>query len=827
MTCADWERPTRRRKGNLPADVTSFVGRRDLLAEVRRLLSQARLVTLTGVGGVGKTRLALRVAADLDRSFADGAWLVQLAGLEDPELVALTAAVTVGACDHSTRQPLASLTQYLEDRRLLLVLDNCEHLHDTCASVVDVLLRHCPDVRVLATSRQSLGIAGEHILIVPPMSVPPLDHEPQAADLTQSEAVALFLDRAESVVGGFRTDTGSHVTAARICRRLDGIPLAIELAAVRLRALSAQQILDRLTNRFELLSSGYRTAVPRQQTLRALIDWSHALCSVPEQVLWARLSVFAERFDIEAVMAVCADETLPPEALHDLLSSLVDKSIVLREPHGDQVRFVLLETLREYGQERLAESGELPMLRRRHRDWYQRIAERSEREWFGPAQLEWLARLRSELANLRSALNFSLAEGGDVTAGLTIAAALRFYWVGGGLLHEGRHWLGRLLAADTASGSARLKGLYVDAYLALLLSDRAAAIDRMREVDALVQEFGGDSLPEADAGYIAQVLGLTALFGGDSTDAAPLCEQALAHHEVAGDAAGAIHDKIELGQALSLLDAHDRARELYEECLAECVACGERWLRCLALYALAIALSRQGEHRRAVAAAHESVLLKRPFNDAVVSGLAVEVMAWSTVADDRAERGARLLGAAEAILQAIGARLSTFEHLVAGHEKAVATARRALGDTAYETAFREGAERTREEALDYALEATADRHGAQGHPRAVTRSEAGAYRTDDVSPARPRPPAGGESVPGPAATVGALTRREWQIAELVAAGMRNRDIAAELVIAVRTAEGHTQNILKKLGFTSRSQIAAWVTAQREDAADRPGGETPP
>ncbi|GAA4622808.1 LuxR family transcriptional regulator [Actinoallomurus vinaceus] len=827
MTCAEGRTP-RSRKGNLPADVTSFVGRRDLLAEVRRLLSRSRLVTLTGVGGVGKTRLALRAASDLDRSFTDGAWLVQLAGLEDPELVALTAAVTVGACDHSTRQPLASLTQYLEDRRLLLVLDNCEHLHATCASVVDDLLRQCPGVQVLATSRQSLGIAGEYILTVPPMSVPPPDQEPQAADLTQSEAVALFLDRAEAVVNDFAADTRSHVTAARICRRLDGIPLAIELAAVRLRALSAQQILDRLTNRFELLTSGYRTAMPRQQTLRALIDWSHALCSVPEQTLWARLSVFAERFDIEAVVAVCADETLPPETLHDLLSALVDKSIVAREPYGDEVRFVLLETLREYGQERLAESGELPMLRRRHRDWYQRIAERAEREWFGPAQLEWLARLRSDLANLRSALNFSLTEAGEVAAGLTIAAALRFYWVGGGLFHEGRHWLGRLLAADTTPGSIRVRGLYVDAYLALLLSDRAAAIGRMREVDTLVRELGGGSLPEADTGYIAQVLGLIALFGGDPTGAAPLCEQALVHHQVAGDEAGVIHDKIELGQALSLLDEHDRARELYEECLAECAASGERWLRCLGLYALAIALSRQGEHRRAVAAAQESVLLKRPFNDAVVSGLAVEVMAWSTVADGRVERGARLLGAAEAILRAIGARLSTFGHLVAEHEMAAAMARRVLGDTAYDTAFREGAERTMEEALDYALEVAADRRGAQGRARPVTRSAAGPSHADDVSPSGPVPGAHlGDTVPGPAATVGALTRRERQIAELVATGMRNRDIAAELVIATRTAEGHIQNILKKLGFTSRSQIAAWVTAQRQDAADRPQDETRP
>ena len=363
----------------LPAEFTRFVGRRRELAEVKRLLSGSRLVTLTGIGGVGKTRLALRAAADLSSAFRDGVHLVELADLRDPALLRHTVAGAMGLREQASDRQTSFLVEYLAPRQVLLVLDNCEHLIDGCAALAGELLRGCPQLRILATSGQSLGVSGENVVLVPSLAMPDPDGPPPTPKtLEQYEAVTLFVERACATVPTFAVTEQNCAAVAALCRGLDGIPLALELAAVRLRALSPAEILDRLSSRYVLLTRGDPTAPARQQTLRASMDWSWELCSAQEQSLWSHLAVFTGGFELDAVEGVCSDEHLPPAAVLDVVASLVDKSVLGREECGSHVRYRMLETIRQYGQEKLEEQGELDTCRRRHRDWYAELAARAE-----------------------------------------------------------------------------------------------------------------------------------------------------------------------------------------------------------------------------------------------------------------------------------------------------------------------------------------------------------------------------------------------------------------------------------------------------------------
>ena len=385
--------PGARVTGNLPAELTSFVGRRGELAEVRRLLAGSRLVTLTGVGGVGKTRLALRAAAGLRRAFRDGVWLVQLDQLRDEALVAQAVAGALGLQDRAGYAPAAALADYLAGRQLLLVLDNCEHLVDAAAKLADLLLRAAAGLRVLATSRESLNITGEMVLAVPPLAAPEAGRRLTVAELARFPAAGLFAERAAQVVPGFAVTEANMAAVAGICRRLEGLPLAIELAAARLPVLSPEQIDARLGDRLGLLTRGSRTRPARQQTLRASIEWSYELCSQAERLLWARLSVFAGGFELDAAEGICADHRLAADQVLDLLAALAGKSI-LTAAHGKGVaRYRLPETLREYGQERLHESGEYTALRRRHRDWHEQLARRADTGWLSPQIADLTARL--------------------------------------------------------------------------------------------------------------------------------------------------------------------------------------------------------------------------------------------------------------------------------------------------------------------------------------------------------------------------------------------------------------------------------------------------
>jgi non-specific serine/threonine protein kinase len=765
-----------RRVGNLPADVTSFVGRRRELADVKRLLSIARLVTLTGMGGVGKTRLALRLAADLHRGFADGVWLVELAGLQDAPLVPQTVAAALGVQDRAASRPLQTLSDFLADRQLLLVLDNCEHLVQACAVLADALLRSCPGVRIIATSRQPLGIAGEQVLAVPPLSVPGLTESRSPGGIAQYGAVSLFVARAAAVRPAFAIDSSNQSTVAQICRRLDGIPLAIELAVGRLRALSLDQLLGRLDDRYRLLTGGSRTALPRQQTLRALIDWSFELCSASEQLSWARLSVFAEGFDLAGAEWVCSGGDIAIDDVLDLLSALVDKSIVIAEERDGSVRYQLSETLREYGRDRLAELDQTTV-RARHRDWCRDLIERAEAGWFGPNQVELFARLRLEHANLRAALSFCLTESGESDIGLAMAGALRFYWLMTGMLVEGRHWIDGLLAVPGNTGPVRLKALHVDAHLAIVLNDLPAARLLLDEAQTLASQLEDPS----GSAYVTQVRGLASLFQGDPAGATVLLQRAGEEHRAIGDQAAAAYDQIQLALASVLLGDDRKAVGLIEDSLAATEGRRESWITSLALFALGVEACREGDHQRAASAERRSIRLRLPLYDRRNIGLNFEVLAWSAAAEGEGDRAARLFGAAQAVQQAVGTSLAALGHLARLHDHYEPVARRAIGDAAFERSRDRGLQLGFNEAVAYAL----------GEPELPAKA------------------------PGPKpAVVGSLTRRELQIAELIARGLSNKDIASTLVIAQRTAEGHVEHILYKLGFTSRTQVAAWVAERR-------------
>jgi predicted ATPase/DNA-binding NarL/FixJ family response regulator len=780
------------RTGNLPADVTSFVGRRHEVAEVKRLLAASRLVSLVGVGGVGKTRLAVRAAAELHRAF-DEIRLVELADLEQPALLSQTVAAAVGLQDKSGRWTVAALSEFLAGRRTLLVLDNCEHLVDACAVLTDALLRAVPGLRVLATSRQPLGIAGEHTLTVHPLPVPGDEASPAALDtLGRYEAVVLFAERAAAAAPGFTVDEHNRAAVARVCRRLDGIPLAIELAAVRMRALTPDEVLALLDDRYRWLTGGSRAALPRQQTLLAMVQWSHDLLSPPERALWARLSIFAGEFDLPAAEAVCAGDDLAAADVVDLLTALVDKSLLIGERRHGRMRYRLLETIREFGLGLLLASGWELELRRRHRDWYRRQVARAARDWFGPNQIVWVTALRDDRAQLRAALEFSLTEPDEAGHGLGMAADLLPYWLAFSQLTEGRSWLERALGAADPADPQRARGLSVGAWLALMQGDTANALSLLARGRALAEQSGD----ERTLAYVCHLSGLAALHEGDTRRAVLQLEEAQRLMRAEGDLFGAVMSSLAFGVGLS--DAGDTARavRLYEECLELTARHGETWCRLYALTVLAIELWRLGDVRQATELARQALLLGESFDDRLNMAVDIEILAWTAASDGDCARAVLLLGAADAVARSVGMTVLRIRRFIGYHEACERTLRESLGEKDYARLFQSGARLSLADAIAQASGRTAAKAAsASGRaPAAVDSAAASAVgQREFASP---------------------LTRRETQIAALVARGLSNREIAAALVIAQRTAEGHVEHILSKLGFTSRAQIAAWAAERR-------------
>jgi non-specific serine/threonine protein kinase len=763
--------------GNLPAEVTSFVGRRRELADAKRALSKSRLVTLTGVGGVGKTRVAERVARDRRRAYPHGVWLVELGELPDPALLTQTVLTELGLRGQPSGDALGVLIDSLSSRQLLLVLDNCEHLLDEVAALSAALLRSCPGLQILATSRAPLHVVGEAVLPVPPMAAPEPDRIGGVAGLSRYDAVALFAERAAAAVPDFGLTEDNYRAVADLCYRLDGLPLTIELAAGRLRSLSPQQILSKLDDRYALLTGGERGRPGRQQTLRASIEWSYQLCTPQEQRLWARLCVFAGSFELDAVEGVCTGDIAGDEIV-DLVSGLVDKSIVVRHDQGAVVQYRLLESIREFGLERLNEAGDGPALRARHLQWYAALIHTAKAEWISARQVYWLARLSAESANIRSALDFCLNEHGDADAAMEIVVGLpQSYWWAHGRLGEGRHWLDEALARSSDVTVLRARALMRNSALATIGGELATGNQLLDEARGLISQVSEPML----LAQLHHVAARLAHFGGDLPRAVSELERALAMPASRTDLDFYLDILTSLAFYASMVGQHERSTACYEEVFQLATPLGESLHRANALLALGLDAWRRGDPVRAVELQRCGLEIKIGVDDQLGTAVGLEALAWGVGALGQHKRAAHLLGMAEVLWDSTGSSLATlFPNLVCDHDKSVAAARAALGDQSYAAAFRRGRQMPLAQVLDDAE-----------HTRRSTRS--------------------GQLDAGGA---GSLTSREEEVAGLLAQGLSNKAIAKSLVIAQRTAETHVANVLIKLGLTSRSQVAAWVAEQR-------------
>jgi predicted ATPase/DNA-binding CsgD family transcriptional regulator len=756
------------RVGRLPADVTDFVGRRQEIAEVRRLLARARLVTLTGAGGTGKTRLALRVAAEVRRGYPDGVWLVDLAPVLEEALVEYTIAESLGIRGQSDRDLGDILGGFLCDRELVLVLDNCEHVLDAAASFVDRMLRTAPGLRVLCTSRQPLGTISEHVWRVPPLPVPAPGEVVAPGMRWRYPSILLFAERAAAAEPGFELTPANQDRVAEICRRLDGLPLAIELAAAQLRTLTVDQLEARLVDRLPALHT--RHAVPaHHRTLEATFDWSFELATPAERALWTSLSVFVDGIDLDAAEYVCADG----EPLLDVISGLVDKSILMRDESTDGVRYRLLETVRQYGLSQLRRrGGDELALRRRHRDWYLRLAERLNAEWFAPREEEWSARLRREQSNVRAAINFCLTAESDSECALHIVYLLQYYWVCCGAQQEGRYWLGRALAANPRPSLAKAKAYAVLSRVLQAFSEPVSAMVAAQECLALARDLAEPALVARATVDLAISQFLS---GADLPGAQAMLEGAL---DVISDDDLATRAAAMSSLAMVLL-YQGKLAEAAQLCAASRAFCrthGDRWWLAVSLAGSAMLEVTLGDTQAAEAYLRECVMLVFALGDigTVIRALDLFALAAASGGDDL--RAARLMGSAHGIRRVVG-EIGLGSHQIRGYrDKTYAGARQRLGAAVFDAAYAAGCEMSIDDAVDYASRAT--------------------------GPVAPAPVS-----PGPAPTP--LTRRELEVVALVAEGLTNRQIATKLVIAPRTAESHVENILRKLAFTGRTQIAAW------------------
>lgn len=770
----------RRRLGNLPAEVTSFVGRRRDLADVRRALAKARLVSVVGPGGVGKTRLALRAATDLGRGFADGAWWIDLAEVHDGPLVSSAAVAALDLRDQAAAEPMQILSSYLRDRELLLVFDNCEHVVDESAALLTEVLRAAPGVRVIATSREPLQVPGERVVPLPPLDLPPAGDEEPVSRLLQNEAVMLFVERAAAASGSFELTASNRSAVVGLCRRLDGLPLAIELAAVRTRVLTAEQILARLADRFALLTGGGRAALPRQQTLLTTIDWSHDLLTAEEQRLLRRLCVFAGRFTVDDVEAVFPVDRGSAADVLDMLAALVDKSLVMREDASGVACYRLHETMREYASFRLREAGEAERLddvfvehyrtqaRDRREDLLRDIrADPGSRDRHPERTSEWLAWVELEIDNIRSALHTCLT-GSDWRRGLEIATSIGYYWVTRGTT-ESIRWFDDLLAVAGGSPDVPARAFYFRGWLSLLKGEPDAAgswLDR-----AIAAACGTGQLTVLSESL--SVAATAKAMAGDRPGARRLLQHAdaithgLRHYPAsmallqAQAVIGLLDGDLAAAEAASL-EGVRVSREVGD------LSYLERMLMNLGLVAVA-AGDLSGARTRFI----EGLRIATQTDNRLGQSSFLCQLGGLAAASGQPRLGARLLGAAESLGSAAGAiTTGPFGSELARARNVVSTA---AGAARFETEYAAGTRLDRASALRLGL-GDVD-HGSVTAEKHVE--------------------------------TGPLSKREVEVARLIAEGLGNKEIAARLFISERTVTTHVGNILNKLGFDSRVQVAHW------------------
>ena len=788
-------------KHNLPAPRDSFVGREQQMVELKRALSMTRLLTLTGAGGSGKTRLALEVARDLAGAYPDGVWLVELASLTEGGLVPQQVASVVGVREQPNFSFTETLANALRNKTMLIILDNCEHLVDAAAHLVDGLLDSCPRLRIMATSQEALGTVGELRWSVPSLSVPDIQRPPTVGELETYESARLFAERARQRNPSFELSASNAEPVSQICRQLEGMPLAIELAAARMEALSAKQLASRLDASLKVLSRGERTAEPRHRSLRATLEWSRGLLGEHEKMLFRRLSVFAGGWTLEAAEEVCSGEGIEEVEVLDLLSELVERSLVVAEAGEEEaLRYGMLELVRQYAREELEESGESEDLRSRHAWYYLALAEREDAQDADPGvrrsrPVAWLRQMEDEHANLRAALSWSLdgdaghpdefagPEGRRAELGLRLATALFWFWQTHDYQTEGRSYLERAVSNSRGTTAARLRARAFEAAggIAGFQGDIGAAKPFLEEGLTLYRQLGDE---EGIASVLTD-LGMIAVDG--QRDDIPLSAvmeelgELKPHLKSRHPLAGLLW--VEGGRAVGRGDLEhsvalsERSLELFRE-----IRDARGILSCL-LHLGMLALI-EGDYKRAVPTLRESLRLAWDLDYTVVIQCSIYSLACVAASREQPVLAARLWGAVEGLEEAYGVRIASLILSATDYEGRLGIVRSQLAEEAYSEAWAEGKAMALERAVEYSL--SEDEH--QEPPVLL------------AAPERQPPPVGERAE--------RLTPREQEIAILVARGFTNRQIASELFISERTVDHHVSNILKKLDVSSRERIAS-------------------
>jgi predicted ATPase/class 3 adenylate cyclase/DNA-binding CsgD family transcriptional regulator len=825
---------------NLPTQLTSFIGRKKELADVKKFLQNTRMLTLIGPGGTGKTRLSIQAAGEMLDQYPDGVWFVELAPILDPLLVPRTTAIAIGLRDEPQRPVIDMLCDYLRKKKMLLVLDNCEHLVAACAHIADRILLSAPETRILASSREALGIGGEVTYRVPSLELPNISHLPPIESLRQYEAVRLFIDRAMAAIPSFAVTNDNAPALAQICYHLDGIPLAIELAAAKIRVLSVEQIAKRLDDRFRLLTGGSRTAFERQQTLRATIDWSYNLLLPAEQVFFRRLSVFVGGWTLEAVESVCKGGSVKSEDVLNLMEQLINKSLVMVEEAGHESRYHMLETIRQYANERLVESRESDALRNRHLEFFLQLAMETEPILYGREQVSCLNRLEEELDNFRAALEWSLEEG-DAESGLRLATELWRFWVMRDHWSEGYDRLkkalsggGSMSAATRANALGRAGELanmcFIDSVETHILCTEGLTLCRELEDEEstafTLYSFGnlfysqgnyakGSSLFEEsltiyrklnDKWGIALVLDMLShisLMQSNLASARMLREECLAIFRELGDYWDLMRALHNYGEMARFEGDYARAKVLYEEARALGRELGVAKMYLVSqLMGLGYAVLRGGDGRHALTYFREGLILQKE-QELTGGAMALCIAGLGAVAaaEGQSVRAAKLLGATMSMLTALEAKGYYLElQDRVEYDRDVMVVRAQLDEAMFNAHWDAGQKMMMDEALDLALKTVEEipeiklpsgadikRNGSLAHLPSQREAEKQKY--------------------------GGLTTREREVAAQIAQGKSNQAIAAELFISLKTVEANVTHILAKLGFTSRAQIAGWTVAK--------------